>query len=179
MSDGGKKAVILMGHGSRVPDAGKCMEKVAARLRELSVSDIVDICYMERLGPRFPQVFEKCIKLGATEVVLIPYFLHLGLHTRTDIPSMMKLEAAKYPNVKLVFGKNLGFDELLVELVAKRVEESHLFDDVRNLHLNTRDHFRLQPNDRVYVPMEQDEAEQYLSKNPDASHPTNGKNLGR
>ena len=159
-----------MGHGSRVPDAGKGMEKVAARLRELGVADIVDVCYMERLGARFAQVFEKCTKLGAQEVVLIPYFLHLGLHTRTDIPSMMKQEARKYPNVKLVFGKNLGFDELLVDLVKKRIGESLPLDDVRNLELKPRENYPLRPDDKVFVQMKQDEAKQYITENPEAEH---------
>ena len=176
MSDGRKKAIILMGHGSRVPDAGKGMEKVASRLRELSISDIVDVCYMERLGPRFGQVFEKCIKLGATEVILIPYFLHLGLHTRTDIPAMMKLEAAKHPDVKLIFGKNLGFDELLVDLVIKRISESLPLNDVRNLELKPRDHFPLQPEDMVFVQMKQNAAKEYISENPDGEHNHHGEN---
>jgi len=170
MTDKGKNAVILMGHGSRVPDAGKGMEKVASRLRELGVSDIVETCYMERLGPHFPQVFQKCIKLGVAEVILIPYFLHLGLHIRTDIPAMMKSEARKYPHVKVVFGKNLGFDELLVDLVIKRIGESRPLDDVRKIELKPRDHFRLQPGDKVFVQMKQDEAKEYLSENPEGRH---------
>ena len=170
MTDKGKNAVILMGHGSRVPDAGKGMEKVASRLREMGVSDIVETCYMERLGPRFPQTFEKCVNMGAAEIVLIPYFLHLGLHIRTDIPAMMKNEARKYPRVKLVFGKNLGFDELLVELVIKRIGESRPLDDVRKMELKPRDAFRLQPGDKVFVQMKQDEAKEYLSENPEGRH---------
>lgn len=170
MTEKGKNAVILMGHGSRVPDAGKGMEKVASRLREMGVSDIVETCYMERLGPHFPETFEKCVKMGAAEIVLIPYFLHLGLHIRTDIPAMMKREARKYPHVKAVFGKNLGFDELLVDLVIKRIGESRALDDVRKMELKPRDHFHLQPGDKVFVQMKQDEAKEYLSENPDNDH---------
>jgi hypothetical protein len=33
-SAGSQEAIILLGHGSRVPEAGKDMERVAARLRE-------------------------------------------------------------------------------------------------------------------------------------------------
>ena len=171
-----KQAIILMGHGSRVPDAGKGMEMVASRFRELGVTDMVDVCYMERLGPRFGEIFEKCIKLGATEVVLIPYFLHLGLHTRTDIPSMMKHEAAKHPDVKLIFGKNLGFDELLVELVIKRISESLPLEDVRNLELKPRDHFPLKPDDKVFVQMKQNVAKEYINEHPDSEHHHHGDN---
>jgi sirohydrochlorin ferrochelatase len=163
-----------MGHGSRVPNAGKGMEKVAARLKELGVCDIVETCYMERLGPHFPETFEKCVKQGVTEVVLIPYFLHLGLHTRTDIPAMMKAEAQKYPNVKVVFGKNLGFDEYLVDLVIKRIEQSRELADVKELQLEEREKYPLPPGGLEFVQMTPEEAEKYRAKNPHSGHHHHG-----
>ena len=65
-SAGSQEAIILLGHGSRVPEAGKDMERVAARLREKYGYPIIEVCFMSRLGPHFPEVFEKCVKLGAT-----------------------------------------------------------------------------------------------------------------
>ena len=48
---------------------------------------------MSRLGPHYPEILAKCVEGGATEVVVIPYFLNNGLHIRLDIPEMMKEEA--------------------------------------------------------------------------------------
>jgi sirohydrochlorin ferrochelatase len=93
-------AVILLGHGSRVPDAGRNMHKVAGGLKNKYGYEIVEICYMSRLGPHFPEIFEKCIELGANRVMVIPYFLHDGLHLVLDIPEMMQEIAARYPGVK-------------------------------------------------------------------------------
>lgn len=159
-----KTAVILMGHGSRVPDASKGMEEVATRLRQSGEFDIIETCYMSRLGVRFPEVFAKCVQQGAKKVILIPYFLHLGLHMRLDIPTMMKEEADKYPDVELVFGKNLGFDELLVKLVRKRIGESQNLDDVRNLKLEPKGKYKLPPGDMEFVPMPPEEAEEFRSR---------------
>ncbi|GMT42278.1 MAG: hypothetical protein IEMM0002_0689 [bacterium] len=156
-----RKAVILMGHGSRVPDAGKGMEEIAKRLKMSGGYDIVETCYMSRLGPHFPEILEKCVKQGAGKVVLIPYFLHLGLHTRLDIPEMMKREAAKHPGVILVFGKSLGFDESLVGIVQKRIEESWNLADVRDLRLEPRDKYKLPPGDMEFVPMPPEEAKKF------------------
>lgn len=159
-----KTAVILMGHGSRVPDASKGMEEVAERLRQSGEYGVIDTCYMSRLGVRFPEVFAKCVQQGAKKVILIPYFLHLGLHMRLDIPTMMKKEADKYPSVKLVFGKNLGFDELLVGLVQKRIGESRHLGDVRNLKLESKEKYKLPPGDMEFVPMPPEEAEEFRSR---------------
>jgi len=154
-------AVILMGHGSRVPDAGKGMEMVAERLLGDGTFKIVETCYMERLGTRFADALGKCVEQGAKSVLLLPYFLHTGLHTRVDIPMMMRREAEKHDGIKVVFGNNLGFDELLVELVRKRINESAHLKDVREIDIKERDDFPLGRNEHVFVPMHQDEAEHF------------------
>jgi sirohydrochlorin ferrochelatase len=127
----GKEAVILMGHGSRVPGAGEGMEKVALLLKEKRPGMMIETCYMSELGPRFPEVLEKCIREGAGKVIVMPYFLHLGIHLREDIPAMMGAEVKKYPGLTLILGRYLGFDESLVDLVGKRLEESRALDDIR------------------------------------------------
>ncbi|HYA15760.1 MAG TPA: CbiX/SirB N-terminal domain-containing protein [Syntrophales bacterium] len=129
------EAIILLGHGSRIPGAGEGMEKIARRMREKLGREIIEICYMSKLGPHFPEVFEKCVDRGATKIIVIPYFLHSGLHLIEDIPDLLCEKARKYPHVKLILGKNLGFDECLVDLVIKRLEESQNLPDIRELKL--------------------------------------------
>lgn len=128
----GKEAVILMGHGSRVPGAGEGMEKVAQRLKEKRPGAMIETCYMSELGPHFPEILEKCAREGAGKVIVMPYFLHLGVHLREDIPAMMRMEAKKYPGMTLILGRHLGFDESLADLVGKRLDESRALADVRD-----------------------------------------------
>ena len=127
------QAIIILGHGSRVPDASKDMECVAAGLKSKYQHALVEVCHMSQLGPHFPEAFEKCVRQGATEVLVLPYFLHMGQHLRADIPRILREKAAEFPNVKLVLGKNLGFDPLLVDLMEKRIGESLCLPDVREL----------------------------------------------
>jgi sirohydrochlorin ferrochelatase len=129
------EAIILLGHGSRIQGAGEGMEQVARRMREKLGREIIEICYMSKLGPHFPEVFEKCVARGATKIVVVPYFLHAGLHLVEDIPELLREKARKYPHVQLILGKNLGFDECLVDLVIKRLEESQNLPDIRELKL--------------------------------------------
>jgi precorrin isomerase len=145
------QAVILFGHGSRVPGAGKGMETVAERLIETGEYVAVENAYMSRLGPHLPEILKKCVDAGATGVLLIPYFLHSGLHMMHDIPHMMRDEAKKYPGVKIVYGKHLGFDERMVEIVKTRIAESIVLDDIRNVELDSIDKFPLPPGELEYV----------------------------
>jgi len=158
MSGGNGTAIILMGHGSRVPGAGNGMEKVADRLKDSGEHRIVEVCYMSRNAPFFPETMEKCVKLGGRKIIVIPYFLHLGLHTLLDIPEMMQNEAAKYPDVTLIFGKHLGYDESIVGLVEKRIEQSENLVDVRDIKLDPREKYPLPDGELEFVPMTPEQA---------------------
>ena len=140
-NNSGVEAIIILGHGSRVPGAAEGMEKTAARLSETGRYAIVELCYMSKLGPHLPEAFGNCVRQGATKVLVMPYFLHTGLHLVLDIPEMLQELAQQYPHVKLVLGKNLGYDDCLVDLVAKRIEESQDLCDVRELELPSEEDY--------------------------------------
>ncbi len=127
------EAVILLGHGSRAPRAGESMERVAASLRGRLRNGNVEVCYMANQGPAFPEALERCVARGARKVIVIPYFLHTGMHILQDVPELLKREAERFPGVELVLGRSLGFDDCLVKLVMKRLDESRALPDVRRL----------------------------------------------
>ncbi len=159
-----KRTIIILGHGSRVPGAGNNMQLVADGLQTLCGYDSVKVCNMSRLGPHFPEIFKQCVDQGATEVLVMPYFLHDGLHLRLDIPEMLQEAAREYPQVKLILGSNLGYDEALVHLLAKRIEASMDCPDVRSLTLLPRNHFPVPPGQCEFVPMPPQDAAQYFKE---------------
>jgi sirohydrochlorin ferrochelatase len=157
----GLPAVILLGHGSRVEKAGGDMQRVAAILQQRHGFPMVEYCFMSRLPPHFPETLAGLVARGATRVLVIPYFLHTGLHMRLDIPEMMQHEAAKHPGLLLQLGGNLGYDDILVDLVRKRIDESHGVPDVREVALPGRETFPVPPGQAEFVPMDPAEAKKY------------------
>jgi sirohydrochlorin ferrochelatase len=128
----GKRAVILIGHGSRAAGADDDMERIAESLRSAR-GGIVELCRMSGRGTPFTEAFERCIRQEVTEIIVIPYFLHFGVHLRQDIPEMLREAAANHPEVRLVLGRHLGYDNSLVALVEQRIGESERLCDVREL----------------------------------------------
>ncbi len=124
--------MILIGHGSRAAGADEDMETVAEALRRQD-GGIVELCRMGGRGTPFAEVFDRCVGRGAREVIVLPYFLHFGVHLRLDIPEMLREAAAKHPEVRLILGRHLGYDDSLVALVRKRVGESLELCDIRTL----------------------------------------------
>ena len=164
------KAIILLGHGSRVPGAGEGMEKAAKGLKEKYRYDLVDTCYMSRLGPHFPETLAACVEKGATEVVVIPYFLNVGLHIQLDIPEMMQHEAVKYPHVRMIYGRQLGYDDRFVDVLKKRIDESMGSADVRDMDLAPRDTFPVPEGQGEFVEMSPEEAKHYQSEHSHHHH---------
>ena len=129
---GRTNAVILIGHGSRAAGADDDMERIAEGLRA-KLGGIVAICRMSGRGIPFDEAFDQCIRQGAKSVIVLPYFLHFGVHLREDIPDMIRKASRRSPEVRLVLGRHLGYDDALVTLVAKRARESESLCDVREL----------------------------------------------
>ncbi len=162
--------VILLGHGSRVPGADESMLRVADTLRARGRFPKVATCNMSRLGPHFEEVFEKCVQEGSRNVLLLPYFLNQGLHMKLDIPEKMQAALRNHPDVKLVFGKNLGYDELLVDLVEKRIGESSALDDVRAVPLPDEETYPVPEGQCEFVPMLPEAAAKWKETHGDEGH---------
>ena len=72
--------------------------------------------------------------------------------------------------MKLVLGKNLGFDDVLVDLVQRRISASLNHCDVRELDLPPRRQFPVPPGQHEFVPMTPEDAARFLKQNHNHSH---------
>ena len=151
-------AVILLGHGSRVPGAGDALVRVAENLRKRLSDTRVESCYMSRLGPHFPETFAMLVEGGARNVVVIPYFLFTGLHIQLDIPEMLQRCCLEHPAVRVVYGEPLGFHESLVDIVEERVKAASTLADVREIDLPPRDKYPVPPGQFEFVGMPPEKA---------------------
>lgn len=129
----GSFAVLILGHGSRRPGAAKAMERIALTLRRTGHYAAVEAGFMAHAQPSFAEAFAACTGTGAKRVLVIPYFLHEGVHRAHDIPHMLKDLTQRYPDVSVVLGKTLGYDDVLVDLVRKRIEESKGGPEIRDM----------------------------------------------
>ncbi len=127
------EAVVLLGHGSRLRGAGEDMRQVARRVQAKTGHPSVKICNMQFLGPTFDEVFDQCRVDGAKRIIVIPYFLHVGVHMQEDIPAMLREKADLHPEIEIILGKNLGYDERLADIVIRRITESRQLPDIKTM----------------------------------------------
>ena len=119
-----KTAVLLMAHGSRIPEANDAVRDIAAMVKEMTHFDIVEVSFREQHLPNIQQGIDACVEAGAERIILMPYFLYMGAHVREDLPAEMAEAKQRYPRVEFVMGMHLGTHRKLAEIVAERIAET-------------------------------------------------------
>ena len=117
-------AILLMAHGSRIPEANDAARQIAARVKELSQFEIVEVSFREQHLPNIQQGVDSCVARGAQRILLVPYFLYLGAHVLEDLPAELAQARERHPGVDMVLGKHLGAHQKLAEIVVERIAES-------------------------------------------------------
>lgn len=123
MSAAGRRAIVLVDHGSRLPEANAVLEEVAALLRRRVPDRIVRVAHMELAPPTLAEAVAACVAEGAGEIVVHPYFLAPGAHATRDVPAQAEAAARRHPGVSIRVSAPLGAHEGLVDAILARVEE--------------------------------------------------------
>lgn len=118
------KALIIVDHGSKVEEANRILDEVAEIISNSpdSLFDIVVPCHMELSKPDIYEAFSRCVEMGAEKIVVHPYFLVPGRHSKTDIPDMVNEAAKDFPGVEYTVTEPLGLHENIIKVV---LEKSH------------------------------------------------------
>jgi sirohydrochlorin ferrochelatase len=79
---------------------------------------------MELAQPSIADAYAKCVQRGATHVTVVPYFLGPGKHWTHDIPALAAAASVAFPGTTFNVAAFLGLDDALLNLLARRIEES-------------------------------------------------------
>ncbi|MGH8910515.1 MAG: sirohydrochlorin chelatase [Egibacteraceae bacterium] len=116
-------AVLLVGRGSSDPDANADLHKVARLLWEGRDWPIVEACFVGITSPRVPEGLERCRRLGAPRIAVVPYFLFTGV-LEQRIRAQTGDFARAYPDVAVQVTRYLGPDDRVAGLVLERYREA-------------------------------------------------------
>jgi sirohydrochlorin ferrochelatase len=116
--------IVIVDHGSRLEQSNRMLEELAGLFakRFAAKYSIVEPAHMELAEPSIATAFGKCVTRGAKRVVVCPYFLGPGKHWTQDIPRLTADAAAKHPEIKYHVSPTLGIDDLILDLLNKRIE---------------------------------------------------------
>lgn len=118
------RAILLVDHGSRVPEANETLRAVADLLRQISGIEIVCHAHMEIARPSIEEGVEACVQAGADEIIVHPYFLVPGRHSTGDIPRMVEDAARRFPGLRVVITEPLGIHPKICEVIMERIRDA-------------------------------------------------------
>jgi sirohydrochlorin cobaltochelatase len=115
--------VLLVGRGSTDPDANAEVLKAARLLWEGRGYAGVETAFVSLAAPDVSSGLDRCVRLGARRIVVLPYFLFTGI-----LPDRVLLQtqgwAAAHPEVEVVSADVIGPAEELLALVMERYREA-------------------------------------------------------
>ena len=119
-----RKAIILLGHGSRDPLWRQPIEAVAARLVAAHPELAVRSAYLELEPPALHVAAAELIARGATHVSVVPMFLGTGKHAREHVPALVEALRSRYSGVQFTLQAPVGEDARVLDLLASVALES-------------------------------------------------------
>ena len=116
--------IIIVDHGSRRDESNRMLEEMTALFaaRFAGTYKIVEAAHMELAEPSIATAYARCVERGASRIVVAPFFLGPGKHWTQDIPRLTADAAAAFPATSYHVAPTLGIDELILELLNKRVQ---------------------------------------------------------
>jgi sirohydrochlorin cobaltochelatase len=118
-------AVILLGRGGSDPDANSDLYKITRLLWEKLNYKFVEPAFMGVTDPLIKEGVERCVKLGAKRIVILPYFLFTGILIKR-LENMMEEFKQEHPDIEFKLAGYFGFDSRLKTIIKDRMQEALL-----------------------------------------------------
>ena len=103
-----RTALVLFAHGSRDPEWVLPFEVLRESVRLQAPDTAIELAYLEATAPDLNLCVRTLAAGGVTAIKVLPLFLALGKHLRTDIPELAARIKLDYPALTIEFLPALG-----------------------------------------------------------------------
>ncbi len=111
--------VILLGRGSSDPGANGELARLARWLFEDNDHDLVDLAFTGIAWPRLETVVQRQVRLGMTQIAILPVYLFAGRLTERIAAQVARLRT-QYPGIAFGLAEYFGFDPVIFDLLDAR-----------------------------------------------------------
>jgi sirohydrochlorin cobaltochelatase len=112
-----------LGRGSSDKVANGELAKLARWLFETTEHELVDIAFTGITYPRLETAVQRQVRLGMTQIAILPYYLFTGLLIERIGKQVERLQS-QYPQIAFGAGTYFGFDPAIFKLLDQRVTEA-------------------------------------------------------
>jgi sirohydrochlorin ferrochelatase len=116
-------AIVIFAHGSSIESANDSVRRIADSVRREAGFDLVETAFLEQGRPDLGGAIEAAVAQGARRVVVVPYFLTLGLHLQRDLPKIVSGLARIHTDVEIRVAPPLDGHPALGDILKQRALE--------------------------------------------------------
>ncbi len=117
-----RRALVFVGHGSRVASANESFEAVVSAFRREHPELAVSHGYVELAAPSLESALGTAAQ-SFDEVLVVPLFLFAAGHVKNDIPLALHAARSAHPAVRFLPTGAIGVHPELIQLARLRVEQ--------------------------------------------------------
>ncbi len=115
---------IVFAHGSSIESANEAVRAVARGLAAAGGYDSVVAAFLEGGKPDLSTAAGELASRGISRVVVLPYFLTLGLHLQRDLPRIAAEARHAHPGIEIEITPPLDGHPAMVDALLSRARES-------------------------------------------------------
>ena len=127
MREAARRAVLVVGHGSRREEANEDVREAARRIGVRGGFPLIGAAFLEITHPNISEGFAQLVQQGARHITVHPYFLSPGRHTRGDIPVEVREAASQHPGVTYQITEPLAAHHLVIEASIERIRQTERY----------------------------------------------------
>ena len=123
--------IIVFAHGSRIEPANQAVRAVAADLARAGNFAHVEAAFLELGQPALSGAVTKLLSNGVTSILVIPYFLTLGMHLERDLPRLVDAIAQAHPGLAISVTPPLDGHPALIQALLDRANSLSPLDSTK------------------------------------------------
>ena len=117
-------AITVFGHGSSVESANQAVRDFTVQLGSRGGFPLIEPSFLELGQPDLPEAVRRLVERGATRIIVIPYFLTLGIHLKRDLPRIVAELRLIYSGIDIEITEPMDGHPALVDVLLDRAKEA-------------------------------------------------------
>jgi sirohydrochlorin ferrochelatase len=115
---------IVFAHGSSVESANEAVRQTAQEMARRGHLERVVAAFLEGGEPDLDSAARTLAESGARRLIVIPYFLTLGLHLQRDLPQLIAQVKRAQPDVEIEVTAPLDGHPAMVDALLDRAQSA-------------------------------------------------------
>ncbi len=116
--------ILLFAHGSRVETANRGVHELARQVAQAGDYAYVEACFLDIAQPDLKAAIEQAAERGLRRLIVIPFFLTMGVHLQRDLPRLVAAEQARFPGLRIEVGESLEAHPRMAQMVLERIQNA-------------------------------------------------------